>query len=71
MTAVSFTALKMSMFVWVNPASSGLLSVAPKKMTPMMVVSQSMVPIRMSVVQNKIALFTMLLALPFSIFPYL
>jgi hypothetical protein len=33
---------------------------------PMIVVSQSIVPIRMSVVQNKTSFLTMLLLLPFS-----
>ena len=70
MTAESFTALKISMFDCVNPASRGLVSVAPKKTTPMVVVSQSIVPIRMSVVQNKTSFLTTLLPLPFSSFPY-
>jgi len=63
MTAESLTALKISMFDCVNPASRGLVSVAPKKTTPMVVVSQSIVPIRMSVVQNKTSFLTTLLPL--------
>jgi len=65
MTAESFTKLKMNMFDCVNPASRGLVSVAPKKTMPMIVVIQSMVPIRMSVVQNKTSRLTMLLPLFF------
>ncbi len=63
MTADSFMRLKISMFVCVNPASSGLVSEAPKKTMPMRVVSQSAVPTRMIVVQNRIALLTTLLCL--------
>ena len=70
MTAESFTALKISMFDCVNPPSRGLVSVAPKKTIPMIVVSQSIVPIRMSVVQNKTSFLTMIHPLPFSNFPY-
>ena len=66
MSTESFTTLKISMFDCVNPASRGLVSVAPKKTMPMIVVSQSIVPIRMSVVQNKTSFLTMLLLLPFS-----
>ena len=65
MTAKSFTVLKINIFDWVNPASSGLVSVAPYKHTPTIVVSQSIVPIRTSVVQNKISRLTILHLTPF------
>ena len=65
-----FYGVTISMFDCVNPASRGLVSVAPKKTIPMMVVSQSIVPIRMSVVQNKTSFLTTIHPLPFSNFPY-
>ena len=59
----SFTALKISMFVWVNPAIRRLVSVAPKNITPMMVVNQSRVPIKMMVAANKTSFLTIPLPL--------
>ena len=60
MMAVSFMALKRRMFVWVRLAIRGLVSVAPKNAIPISVVSQSKVPMRMSVVQNMTSLLTIL-----------
>ena len=60
--------LKINKFDCVNPASRGLVSVAPKKTTPTMVVSQSIVPMRTSVVQNKTSRLTMLHLTPLSCF---
>ena len=61
--AESFTALKSSMFDWVKLASKGLVSVAPKNITPMMVVNQSRVPIKMMVAANKTSFLTIPLPL--------
>jgi len=58
MTAESLIKLKIKRFDWVK-ASRGLVSDAPKKTMPTIVVIQSAVPIRMSVVQNRTALLTM------------
>ena len=66
MMALSFTALKRSMFDCVSPLRRGLVSVAPKKTVPMIVVSQSAVPMRIRVMQNNTSLFTMF-SLPFSL----
>ncbi len=46
MVVVSFTAVKVMRLVLVKPAMNGLLSTAPKYEIPIMVVNQSIVPIR-------------------------
>ena len=51
------------MFDWVKLASKGLVSVAPKNITPMMVVNQSRVPIKMMVAANKTSFLTIPLPL--------
>ena len=56
--AESFIVLKRSMLVWDRLASRGLVSVAPKNVTPTMVVSQSKVPIKMMLVANNTSFLT-------------
>ena len=65
----SLTALNRGMFERVNPASNGLVSVAPKNNTPTIVVNQSRVPMRMIDVQNKTVFLTMLVHCPCRFFP--